>query len=283
MQIAELIEKTSHLVSLPEAVMRANELIDDVNAGSKEIGDVISLDPNLSATLLKLANSAFYSFPSKIDSIAQAITLIGTRELRSLIVASSAVSAFQGVNSTLIDMNTFWQRAVYCGLVGKKIASRGRGKGESQFLCGLLHDVGKLILLMEMPRESNMVYQLRAEGGNMIRDLELEWFGFSSAELGGALLKSWRLPSRIWEPVKYQHNPEASREFFDEAHTLQLALDITDTVAPEVKTATDECGRFENFVNPAADVLDISLDDIENITAEVDMECLEVISIINPR
>ncbi|MEH6628984.1 MAG: HDOD domain-containing protein, partial [Motiliproteus sp.] len=86
----DIIDGIDELVSLPDAVIRANELLDSPHGNAENIGEVISHDPGLSAKLLKLVNSAFYSFPAKIDTVSRAITLIGTNELRSLILASSA-------------------------------------------------------------------------------------------------------------------------------------------------------------------------------------------------
>ena len=115
----ELIDGIDHLVSLPDVVIRVNELIESDSATVDDIGSVINHDPALSAQLLKLVNSAFYGFPSQVDSVSRAVNLIGTTQLRSLVFASSAADAFSNISTDLIDMNSFWHRSVYCGLIAK--------------------------------------------------------------------------------------------------------------------------------------------------------------------
>ena len=95
--------------------------------------------------MLRLVNSAFYGFPAAIGTVSRAISLIGTDEVRTLVVASSAVSAFAGIDPRLVDMNAFWLRSVYCGLIARKLAAtRFRRCTETQLLSGPLHDVGQL-------------------------------------------------------------------------------------------------------------------------------------------
>lgn len=282
MTIKELINGVDQLVSLPDAVIRANELIDSPDSNASEIGEVIGHDPSLSAKLLKLVNSAFYSYPAQVDTISRAITLIGTNELRSLVVASSATSAFSSIDPELVDMNAFWHRSVFCGLVAKKIAAASqRGKGESQFLCGLLHDVGKLLMFLRIPDQANDILQLSAQSGQPIHAVEQQQLGFTSAELGAALLNAWRLPERLWEPVKFQHHPEASSNFVEEAHILSLALAITNQLEPELKAGSAPT-NLENLDTQALVAFGLNAETISLIALDANMESFEVLSIINP-
>ena len=122
----DLVKNIHNLVSLPDVVIRINELIDSPTASMSDIGDVIAQDAGLSAKLLKLVNSPMYRYQGEVSTISQALTVIGTNELRSLAVASSAVTAFEGISESLIDMNTFWLRSVYCGIITRKIAAETR-------------------------------------------------------------------------------------------------------------------------------------------------------------
>ncbi|MEH6471976.1 MAG: HDOD domain-containing protein [Halopseudomonas sp.] len=278
----ELIDGIDQLVSLPDVVIRVNELIESESASIEDIGSVINHDPALSAQLLKLVNSAFYGFPSQVDSVSRAVNLIGTLELRSLIFASSAAEVFGNISSDLIDMNSFWHRSVYCGLIAKKLASATqRTKGETQFLTGLFHDIGRLILMTQLPTEYEELLEASRARDAKLAILEHEWLGFSSAELGAALLEHWRLPARLWKPVKFQHNPEACDDFVNECHLLNLALQVTNCMEPEVKGGEIE-QQLDQLNSIALDDFALELKDLNMIALDTNLEALDVLSIINP-
>jgi len=128
LQIPQLIEDVEELLSLPDVVMRANELIDSETSGVESIAEVIALDPSLTAQLLRLVNSAFYGLPSKIETISRAITVIGVQELRSLILSASAVEVFNKVAPVLVQKRLCWfscQAAVRRPAQGRNVLSHG--------------------------------------------------------------------------------------------------------------------------------------------------------------
>src|SRR3569832_1443261 len=111
----ELVTGAIELASLPEVFIRVNEMIDSHRYTAADIGHVISRDPGLTTRLLKIANRAVYSYPSQIDSGSRAITSIGTRELRDLILASSVARLFKGLPNDLVSLDDFWRHSVCCG------------------------------------------------------------------------------------------------------------------------------------------------------------------------
>jgi HD-like signal output (HDOD) protein len=278
----ELVEGIDHLLSLPDVVIRVNKLIDSDNASIDDIGSVINHDPALSAQLLKLVNSAFYGFPSQIDSVSKALNLIGTTQLRSLILASSAADVFGNISTDLVDMNSFWHRSVYCGLIAKKLArATQRTQGEAQFLTGLFHDVGRLILMTHMPTEYEELLQASKARDAKLAALEQEWLGFSAAELGATLLEHWRLPPQLWMPVKFQHYPQACGDYSHECQLLNLALQITNCTEPETKD--DDADQQLNQLNAIAlDLFELTPKDLSLITLDTHLEALDVLCIINP-
>jgi HD-like signal output (HDOD) protein len=279
----EIIKDVAHLVSLPDAVIRANELLDSESAGAAEIGEVISLDPALSAQLLRLVNSAFYSFPKKIDTLSRAVSIIGMKELRSLILSASATSVFNKIAPDLIDMNDFWQRSVYTGLAAKKISRRAKqGKGETLFLTGLLHDVGKIVLFNSLPEEATLALERSRENQEPLHLVEREVFGFTSPEVGAELLKMWRLGENLFQPIRFQDQPHMAKEFPIEARILNLSIMLTDCMNPELKGGeTAELSSLD--IDPDhMKQLHLSMEKLDAIITEVNLECLEVLYIINP-
>ena len=279
---SEIFDGIDQLLSLPDVVIRINELIESDTASIEEIGEVINHDPALCAQLLKLVNSAFYGFPSQVDSISRATNLIGTQELRSLIFASSASSVFGSISTDLIDMDSFWHRSVYCGLIAKKLAIVTRkGKGETQFLTGLFHDIGRLILLTRMPGEYAKQLEQAKTHGQDLATLEQQWLGFDSAELGAALLEHWRLPAQLWLPVKYQRRPADADRLQDDCRLLNIALQITNCMEPELKGADIE-QHLSQLDRIKLEQFDLTEDELSALAMEANIEAFEVLSIINP-
>lgn len=282
MNVQDIVEAVEDLVSFPQAALRARDLLDSPTAGAAEIGEVINLDPGLSARLLKLVNSSFYQLPSPVDSISRAITLIGTRELSSLVLATSVNEAFATLSPAHFDMEKFWHRSVFCGLVAKELARPGGyGKAEELFLIGLLHDVGRLALFAHVPDQAQKILSRSAATGRGLSELEWEMLGFDAAYLGATLLERWHLPQSLWEPIRCQHLPDKAREYSVQAKLLSLALGVTNVVEPELLSS--EPGYLDRLETVQVNGIELSASDFSAAAAAANVECFDVLAIINPR
>ncbi|NHZ69838.1 MAG: HDOD domain-containing protein, partial [Thermotogales bacterium] len=150
--VIELLGDVEGLVSPPDVCLRLFELIHSPSSGAKEISGVVSVDPNLTARLLRMANSSFYNFSRKIDTISRAVTVIGNTELYQLVLSISAVKTFNTIPNELVKMETFWRHSVYTGLLARAIAARANVlHPERLFVAGLMHDIGSIILYHQRP------------------------------------------------------------------------------------------------------------------------------------
>ena len=205
MTLHEIVKEASRLYSLPDICLQLQELIAK-QASVFDIADQVSLDPALTARLLKLVNSPFYHFSASIDSVSRAVRLIGTNELYNLALATSAVAAFNRIPRELLDMETFWERSVYTGLVAKYLGKQvGFRQGERLFTAGLLYNIGLLCLIEMRPDDCAKV--LAESGGHIRPDIEQRRLGYTFSDVGHALLSAWRLPVGITLPVHHQHMP----------------------------------------------------------------------------
>ena len=219
-----LISETENVYSLPLIYERLNEVINHPRSSIEDITKVISKDQGLTARLLKLANSPLFGYFTKIDSIGKAATIIGTQQLQSLALAVSVIEVFAGVPENLINMKTFWQHSIACGITARALAIYRREPNvERVFAAGILHDVGRLVLCTAMPEIfARMLVTCRDEN-RLLYSLEEEELGFTHATVGGRLLEKWRIPSSIAEPVACHHAPETARIFPLEAAYIHLA------------------------------------------------------------
>ena len=237
--LEKLIERSGKLGSMPTIVYKVFEVMDAPKSTAALIGKVINDDPALTARLLKLVNSPFYGFTAKIDTVYRAVALIGHQELRSVVVAASAVKVFDGIPSDLISMDDFWLRSLKVAVTARVLAAFKREKEiERYFISGLLHDIGSLLMYLKLPEEMAAVLQrLKSDGGERAA-AEKEIIGFDYTEVGGGLLKKWNLPPKIYTAIRYQLTPsEAPEKEQNSAWLLYLASEIV-----------EQC--FENELEP---------------------------------
>ena len=227
----ELLTGDVRLASLPEVFTRVNELIDDPKSSAADIGKIISEDPGMTTRLLKVVNSAFYGFPSTIDTVSRAITIIGTTELRDLILATSVVKMFNHIPEDLINMEAFWRHSIATGLIAH-ILSEQRHKDEHEplFVAGLIHDIGKLIIYTRVPELGRETLARAKYNGNDLCDSENDVLGFDHARLGGELARMWKLPRLLEQTMQYHHNAHSAEEYRAEAALISLADKISKVV-----------------------------------------------------
>ncbi len=219
-----LVKKSLELVSPPSTYSQLNELLKDPNSSVDDISAVINTDPALVTRLLKVVNSPFYGFPSQISTISRAITIIGTRELINLVLATSVINAFKGIPTDLIDMRTFWRHSLASAIAAKALAKQcGYRSTERYFIAGLLQNIGSLVLYQTIPEIAKEALNSARYGHEVIFKAEQRLLGFDHADLGAALIKAWRLPSSLAETVQYHHDPAGATEFPVEVAIVHIA------------------------------------------------------------
>jgi HD-like signal output (HDOD) protein len=219
-----LVEEIDKLVSLPDIYYRLEELIVDPNSTTDSIANLLRTDPDLCARMLRMANSAFYSFPTRIESIERAVSTIGLRQIRELVLVTAVIKAFDGIPPAKVNMASFWEHSVAVGIMSSEIGqAAGIPSAQSYYIPGLLHDLGRLVMYLQLPGLMNDLLERRDSSGVPLFQLEHEILGYSHADIGGCLLEFWKLPSSIWEPVAMHHNPAGSGEFMLTACAIHIA------------------------------------------------------------
>ncbi len=224
----DLVTGVIRLVSLPEVCIRVNEMMEDPATTAKTLGEVISRDAGLTARLLKIVNSSFYGFPSKIETVTRAVTVIGLRELRGLVLAASAVETFSRIPTEVLNRVHFWRHSVYCGVVAQLVAEECKVlHSERLFVAGLLHDIGKLIIAHRLAEKMKIIKQRVAAEQRVDYEIEREELGFDHADVGGALLREWKMPPTLCDAVYFHHHPADATDSLMDAGIIHLANHIT--------------------------------------------------------
>lgn len=274
----QLVRDLNGLVSLPRAYYRVNEMLEDPRYGSSDIGKVIAHDPALTARLLRLVNSAQFGVSSKISTIPQAITLLGTRNLRELILTTSVASAFSNISSRLVDMADFWHHSIYCGILARAIARHLKHRQPEQiFVAGLIHDLGKLIIFYRLPDQAETILSEFADSELNLFEIEQRTLGFDHAAVGAALMLDWQLPELLYETTAHHHYPERARKYQDEVALVHVANVLSKGVEPgyKFKRTEDELSGIEPS---AAKRAPIDAELLDQLRLEADVQSIEVFS-----
>lgn len=275
MKARDLAEKASEIFVLPDAVTRLKECMDDSAASMDDIADIIAFDPGLSAQLLKVANSALYRFPNKIETISKAVQVIGTRSAYDLALAYGVSNTFSDVESKIIDLDKYWEQSVSCGLLAKYFAEGKRiREAERLFVAGLLHNIGELVVVSMAPKAAQrcLAYNARVTPAQLQQAI----LGFTYAELSAHLIEQWGIPSSIFAPIGQVHSPALTEHNLD-AQILQLSYVLAlDNVHPDIYPS------YNNLEEIMHDRLSLNREDLEDALDITNLQCISVISLFNP-
>jgi putative nucleotidyltransferase with HDIG domain len=207
--LADVIRNVRDLPSLPVVVMEVLKSFEqqDVNIGA--LADKISKDQALAAKTMRLANSSFYGLQRKVTTIQQAITILGFDSIRALIAAAAVTDVFAGKTQAGFDSKAFWRHSIGAALCAKMIARHLKLNQDYAFVSGLLHDIGKLVLVTRFPAEYAEAMRYRAKHDCYPMDAERAVLGVDHAAAGKALAEYWKFPPMMLTAIANHHAPEA--------------------------------------------------------------------------
>ena len=274
---AELVQSAMRLASLPSIYLRLTEVTNDMRSTSSDVARVIQEDTSLSARLLRLVNSAFYGFPSRVDTVTQAINLVGTNQVMELALASSVLRAFDGIPKDRVDMDGFWRHSIGTAIAARSIALRRRlPNAERYFVAGLLHDVGRLVLFLEEPEPMALALAACDGTDSLLVEAERATFGFDHADVGRALLASWKLPAALQEAVGRHRAPPRVGD-----HAVDAAIiHVSDVIANALELGFSGERLVPPLDGPAWALLGLDLAELPLMVADVERQHADVVQIM---
>ena len=275
MDAIDYAEKASEIFVLSDSFIRIKELIDDETSTIDDIADVILLDPSLSGTILKLANSSFFNYPGKIDTISKAVLVLGITEVYNLVIAFFTTKAFESIKASPQFLEDFWERSVDCALMIKYLGFKLRvPNAERLFILGLLHNLGELVMHQFMEDKVDVINQLSSK--DLPWKKQQEVLGFTFAECTSELLKLWQLPYSLIEPIRYQDEDDF------EHNTMETKLLF---MAKRMMLLNYQCkshAQDDVLSGEKMDELMIQQDVISSANNFCDMERLGILAVLNP-
>ncbi|OGQ98096.1 MAG: HD family phosphohydrolase [Deltaproteobacteria bacterium RIFOXYD12_FULL_55_16] len=206
-QFKKVLREIKNLPTLPGIVAKLGKMAENPDTTTEQMGRVISKDHILASKLLRLVNSAFYGFPQRISSLNSAIILLGFNVIKSLIISASIFEVMEAQDVEL------WEHSLGCAVACNVLARHlGVKDPEEISTAGLIHDIGKVAIKMELPKEYEMITALSQEKNISRLEAEREILGLDHAEVGSWLARSWNLPDKLVEPITCHHEPQLARE-----------------------------------------------------------------------
>ncbi len=205
-----LTGRLDRLPSLPSLYLKLVEMVQRPNSNLLAVGEVVSQDLGMTTKLLQLVNSAFFGLRRSVSSASDAVGLLGVETIQSLVLSVHAFNELSALQLSDFALETIWQHSLAVSVLAKRIAiAEGLEKNnvEEALMAGMLHDVGRVILATNLPREYAQVVALSKKENRPLQTCEKEVLGATHAEVGAYLLGLWGISDPIVEAVAFHHYP----------------------------------------------------------------------------
>jgi len=211
--IEKIMESVATFQGLPGNAAKVLSMLDDPEFEVSQIEETLRLDPELTANVLRLTNSAYFGFSEKIGSLKQAIVVLGSKKLIQLVMATCMSGLMsQKVKGYELDKGDLWRHSIAVSVVAEKLVEEiGVTADPEIFTAALLHDIGKLLLGQHVEDYLDAIND-QVTGGKSFQTIERDVFGADHAEIGARILQNWSFPDNVVQAVRWHHEPDLAPE-----------------------------------------------------------------------
>lgn len=224
-QIEMRLRSCARLPSLGSISSALRELLNADQRYTSQISEVIRRDPSLTARLLRLVNSVYYGLTTPVNSIEEAVFYLGVRQIRQLAMVTPVIEDFQKLaGNTAYPWREFWQHCIGTAIMTREVISAVLvPPDEADYVAGLVHDVGKIVLAAAFPQHFAAIHQqVMDEQADLLR-VETKLLGMNHAELGAIYLRNHNLPDIMVETARHHHQPERASHHSQVVAAVQIA------------------------------------------------------------
>lgn len=232
MEANELIKKIQDLPTVSTVAMQINDEIKKESLTAKSLAALVNQDPSLTAKLLKLSNSAYYGLVRQVTTMEKAVTVLGLNAVQSMAMTISIYKVFKA-GPVEFDFPGLWLHSLGCGVAAKNLMLAGSPQlADQAFVCGVIHDVGKIAIADKLPEELAAMMALIQEKQMSQAAAEDEVLGFSHQKIGGRMASFWNFPDNYVFAVKSHHKTFPLKEQDDpDAVSLAEAVMVGNKIA----------------------------------------------------
>lgn len=203
-----IIATVNSFPTLPAVVARVIEITADPDSDIEDLMKVIEMDQSLTASVLKIANSALYGVARKIGSLKEALTVLGFAEIQKIVLSKAVFESFKHVSGDVrFEFKKFWEHSFYCGISARTIARETGNMYNELFVAGIIHDIGKLILFIALEDDYVKILHYASENEKDLFEIENEVLGTNHSKVAMDLLKRWMFPDKLIMAAGFHHSP----------------------------------------------------------------------------
>ncbi len=228
-KIKKIMSLADELPPMPHVAGKAIEILNNPDNSLQKLSEVLEQDPSLLAMIIKVSNSALYSTGQEITNLQTAVAKLGLTIIRSLVLTAATRTLFPEDNPRITDLSTpLWRHVKSCGIAARIIAKASNYPDpEEAFVGGLLHDIGKLAILLNYPDEYAKIEQEMRHHATPSCISEQQLLGFNHADLGQMLTEKWHMPKALQTSIHYHHKPEDASQSYRQFTMLIHLADLT--------------------------------------------------------
>ncbi len=262
-KLDEIINRTCDLPTIPSVAGRVIQLVSDPHTTAEKLSKAIIVDQSLVARILKIANSAFYGCLRAIDSINQAVMILGFDTLKNIVLTASMKSVYKRFGLTEKMLH---EHSLFTAMAAYHIAKETSFKNQEEvFLAGLLHDIGKVVLNNNVPDKFYMVMEEVYNTGCKFTEIEKDVFGFTHAEVGRLVVKKWNLSQELEEVIRFHHEPERLEKNDPYVFQLTSNVNMADAICRKLGIGLREPEDIDLARHKSCSILKLSIDSLERI------------------
>ncbi|MCB1173038.1 MAG: HDOD domain-containing protein [Leptospiraceae bacterium] len=213
-QLEGLLQKIEGLPSMPALVQKLEQMMSDPDVNVQALSREIALDPGITASLIRLSNSAYYMPARPIRSVAEAIMTLGLSKVKEIVLVVAARGFLKvDLEAFKVKAPEIWDHSLLAAEISALIARKLKGQttDDVAYTAGLLHDTGKIVLAQHLAKKYQLVQLAMSQNPDQsILDLEREHLGFTHVEIGASLMDLWEMPTELTDAVRFVYEPEKS-------------------------------------------------------------------------
>lgn len=263
----KIVKAVKELPALSHVASKVLAITEDPDANASDLAETINLDPNLAASILKLANSAYYGFARHISTVTDAIVLLGFSTIKSLTIAASTYKIYnKEVSGYSLSKGEIWRHSIGCAMMSKLIAMRSKYKvPEEAYVAGLIHDIGKIVLDRFVEKEFAQITEIVDNEKISFSEAEKRILGFDHPEVGAKVVERWNFPANLVEAIRYHHEPEKA----EVSPPLTSIVHIADASCLMLGIGLGGDGLSYPLNEKAVNMLTLTEQDMENLMSKL--------------
>ncbi len=275
-EIKQLVEDQVNLPSPPAIAVQILSTVQQQDYSLNDLEKIISADAALTGKMLRIANSAFYSLPTKISNVSRALAVLGTNVIKNIALSFVIASDLKGESNRYFNFDYFWRRSVTAAVAAELVSAKLNLVNEDIFVSALLQDIGVLVMYINKGEEyDDALKNCIIHGGTGLIQSEHKKFQFDHQQLGYVLLKDWGLPESITLPLRFHHEPESAPE---NVQKIASILDVANFLSA-IYSGTETIANLKKLEEKMEDYFSFDSDETRKILDQVALQSIAILDI----